>query len=120
MSKKLIWVDLPTKKWLRGEGSDKSRLLRFRDKKMCCLGIACEVGGVKRRALAGQADLSDLAEGVPPVWMKMPTHDWNVWADLYNINDDNKGRFATDAQRVAALNDRLRQEKAAFRFRLKK
>jgi hypothetical protein len=33
-------------KWLRGEGSSTSRLLRPSDKKMCCLGfygIACKV-----------------------------------------------------------------------------
>jgi hypothetical protein len=34
--------------WLRGEGSDKSRLYRPSDGKMCCLGqIACQYGYTK-------------------------------------------------------------------------
>ncbi len=28
-------------KWLRGEGWEKSKLLRSKDGKMCCLGFAC-------------------------------------------------------------------------------
>lgn len=32
-------------KWLRGEGSDESCLLRTTDQKMCCLGfLACKLG----------------------------------------------------------------------------
>jgi hypothetical protein len=40
------------KTWLRGEGSDDSKLLRESDGKMCCLGFAClQLGNVKKDSL---------------------------------------------------------------------
>lgn len=36
-----ITVTVERRRWLRGEGSTPSRLLRSTDGKMCCLGFAC-------------------------------------------------------------------------------
>ena len=79
------------KRWLRGEGSDKSMLLRPLDDKMCCLGfLACQVG-------AREEDIRDKTEPESPFssgW------EWPSWMfdsskplvglryRLMTINDD--------------------------------
>lgn len=44
-------VVVDRQKWLRGEGSADSYLLRSKDSKMCCLGFACVALGVKKELL---------------------------------------------------------------------
>ena len=44
-------VVVDRQKWLRGEGSTNSYLLRSKDSKMCCLGFACVALGVKEEFL---------------------------------------------------------------------
>lgn len=45
--------------WLRGEGSERSALLRAEDGKMCCLGIFLDKCGVPRGRLKGAANPMD-------------------------------------------------------------
>lgn len=52
-------------KWLRGEGSDDSALLRASDSKMCCLGQVGEQCGIPREVLSGATNLCNL--GLSPV-----------------------------------------------------
>lgn len=40
-----VRVYIDRNRWLRGEGDDRSRLLRSIDRKMCCLGFTCLVLG---------------------------------------------------------------------------
>jgi hypothetical protein len=51
--------------WLRGEGPDKSYLLREGDTKQCCLGFYLEACGVPREKLLYQAAPAELGEVVP-------------------------------------------------------
>lgn len=54
--------------WLRGEGTDKSKLLRSSDGKMCCLGIYLKKCGVKPTLLNNLA--SPRQVGIPiPNWL---------------------------------------------------
>lgn len=51
---KQLIIDRQT--WLRGEGSDNSRLFRVEDGKMCCLGsFAIQLAGLTKDQIAGVA-----------------------------------------------------------------
>lgn len=47
-----VIVDRST--WLRGEGTEASKLLRAIDSKMCCLGSACLKAGLKEQQIIDQ------------------------------------------------------------------
>lgn len=49
-------------KWLRGEGSDVSRLLRPSDGKMCCLGFVCLAFGMNAQSITNVATPSSVAD----------------------------------------------------------
>ena len=63
--------------WLRGEGSDKSFLLRPADGKMCCMGFAESV----------RNPLSDILGAREVVRADYPNHV-NCLSDIYQINDN--------------------------------
>lgn len=65
MTQKLV---IDRSKWLRGEGSDKSELLREEDGKMCCLGFYLEQCGVSRDNISGKRIPGD----VPRVDAEIP------------------------------------------------
>ena len=71
------------KRWLRGEGSDASTLLRQKDSKMCCLGFfAMQVCGAK------ESDIYDL---------QAPSCAWRTvkWPEkVWRENDMNGERSA--------------------------
>lgn len=75
-------------KWLRGEGTDTSCLLRSFDQKQCCIGFLCEALGVPREELVKYLASQSLARKFPslPNWLT------NIGSsDLfaaYNANDD--------------------------------
>lgn len=47
-------------RWLRGEGSDASYLLRGLDRRMCCLGFLCRARGFTEGDLLEQREPNDL------------------------------------------------------------
>lgn len=52
------------KTWLRGEGSDNSKLLRVEDGKKCCLGsFATQLAGLTEDQIAGVATPDGIAIG---------------------------------------------------------
>lgn len=59
--------------WLRGEGGERSKLLRPSDGKMCCLGFDALARGLSKD------DIFDRS-GPSAVWMQAPhNHAYNEW-----------------------------------------
>lgn len=90
------------KKWLRGEGSEYSSLLRTEDGKMCCLGflgLAC--GGTKK-----QIESCDSPAGTyGPKWPSALLHpdtglDSTTCEELMKVNDNED---LTDTERESRL-----------------
>ncbi len=54
----MIKVQINRKRWLRGEGSNVSRLLRESDGKSCCLGFVERKRGAKKHHILGKAILN--------------------------------------------------------------
>lgn len=57
----LLKFTVDRKRWLRGEGEPRSRLLRSSDGKMCCLGFACLAAGHTEDEIRDVATPSGLA-----------------------------------------------------------
>jgi len=77
-------------KWLRGEGSFESKLLRSRDKKMCCIGILCSALGVRDEIMKDQAGSQRLGITTLPDWLlenPSPITDPDLF-EAYRANDD--------------------------------
>lgn len=55
-------VVIDRKRWLRGEGSSTSKLLRSSDGKMCCLGFVCIQAG------ASETDIMDISSPISIVY----------------------------------------------------
>lgn len=81
-------------KWLRGEGSSKSSLLRTSDGKMCCLGFLGLACGIAPDRLKGNSNPHDVT-GRWPSWLLH--HE--VCYSLMNANDVAR----VDEGRIAAL-----------------
>lgn len=85
-------------RWLRGEGSEESYLLRRRDKKQCCVGFYALALGLKEEDIVGHKVLRDIVS-VPaaqnPIWP-------GEMARLYHDNDDEN---ITDTAREAKIKD---------------
>lgn len=81
-------------KWLRGEGDKESRLLRLKDRKMCCVGMYLNQCGATKKALLGLRDAEGLREHVGElpsgsIWL-IHNHNRgnsNLAAELYAAND---------------------------------
>lgn len=50
-------INIPRKKWLRGEGATASKLLRLGDRKQCCLGILCTQIGIPDEVIENKSSL---------------------------------------------------------------
>lgn len=98
-------------KWLRGEGSAKSQLLRAYDGKMCCLGFLAIALGYTRSEILGLTSPADLACELHRVpagmgWLINTGDDGEGFDDstpsaaLMGFNDD---RHATEGEREAAI-----------------
>lgn len=83
-------ITIKRKKWLRGEGVDKSLLLRA-DGKMCVLGQYLNQCGVKRAQLRGNAAPWEVGElpararwlnHPPTVTLICAANDTTKWADI--------------------------------------
>lgn len=62
--------------WLRGEGSDKSKLLRGCDGKMCCLGFYAKALGYKDQDIFEEAEPEDTIDRSSAE----PQSKWPEWA----------------------------------------
>lgn len=70
------------RKWLRGEGSDVSKLMRGSDGKMCCLGFYCRMLGFSEDEMLWCADPQDLRDRTMADDAKL---GWLLWGrDIVN------------------------------------
>lgn len=106
-------LTIDRKLWLRGEGAEKSALLRKDDGKMCCLGFYGLACGIPTEDLADKKQPNEL-KGVPntpyPEWL---THNYvgdldkkqysgvsTACCSLMRVND---ARSITDEAREAEI-----------------
>lgn len=89
-------VVIDRQRWLRGEGSDRSLLLREGDGKMCCLGFVCRAVGMGEADIVNQGAPNE--RSVAPLWARMLPGllgggELGLWTgraidDLVYCNDD--------------------------------
>jgi len=95
-------LEIDRTKWLRGEGSDASRLLRPSDGKMCCLGFACLAAGyapvnIENKSTVKQVtDMFGRKPNIEPLFI--PRHldepsKYENW-DVYEAFQANDQRYA--------------------------
>ena len=85
-------------KWLRGEGDEKSLLLRMQDGKMCCLGQVSLQCGVSENEILGKSVLSHLQRIERyPEWLRTAFGDRGR---AMNLNDSTA---TSDADKESAL-----------------
>jgi hypothetical protein len=87
----MLEVVIDRERWLRGEGSTQSFLLRPEDGRMCCIGFACLAADLKPEDIMGrktlaQATTSAVARSAPgtPLASLFPRI---VLERLYGAND---------------------------------
>lgn len=56
----MIDVVIDRSRWLRGEGSNQSYLLRKDDQKMCCVGFLCQALGYEPGEIEGLVEMREL------------------------------------------------------------
>lgn len=85
--------------WLRGEGNEKSFLLRSADNKMCCVGIYMKSCGFTTKELKDNGAVEDVegyitydTKGDPEKRFKQAKCNWlqnrSTVSDLYETNDN--------------------------------
>lgn len=85
--KKMLKLVIDRKTWLKGEGSNKSALLRS-DGKMCCLGFLAIKNGASRKSIMEIPEPRDILE--TKCWgltRKMRDND-NIHGDMLMIIND--------------------------------
>lgn len=94
----MLKVIIDRTKWLRGEGNDKSRLLRPSDGKMCCIGFACLAAGIPKSAIEDRAEVGllfgnpsmPIPESLKLLYSRRPSglgEESGVCHNLYEVND---------------------------------
>lgn len=98
-------VVLPNSRWLRGDGEWASFLLRPKDRKQCCMGIAATQMGVTDYLLAGKKELHEVMQHLngPLQALELAKVDVNN-AALPNVYVYNDTAHYSDAKRVTRLN----------------
>lgn len=107
-------------KWLRGEGSAASSLLRAADQKQCCIGIYLEQTGINRAMLNGRKAFKSYVSSKYGHVNVLPTtsetgwlHDNEIVVPLYQINDNVN---LNDAEREAELTTRFAAQGVEVEF----
>lgn len=82
-------------RWLRGEGSGESYLLRESDGKMCCLGFYCLARGLTAEEIKGIKTPTDVTNPVALVPLVKEcelcgghVHQTEVCSSMMTVNDD--------------------------------
>lgn len=89
--------------WPRGEGGQRSRLLRRKDGKMCCIGQCLEQMGVLRPTLEGTTTASSLGDDpLVPNWMRALNKDTD-YEDISILYETNDNRTINDSEREQYL-----------------
>jgi hypothetical protein len=98
-------------KWLRGEGSDDSYLLRNEDGKLCCLGFYAQACGLETEAITNVATPAQVPKyaniwGDGACWLFDESNVSSTCNDLMMINDEKLPFFDSEKEReeqVAAI-----------------
>ena len=84
-------VVIDRKRWLRGEGTARSRLLRPEDGKMCCIGFVAKAAGVEDVEMKDKSALASVAGVLIGVWpiLRCLQHldSGGVLQKAYSVND---------------------------------
>lgn len=91
--------------WLRGEGSENSRLLRRQDDKMCCLGIYLDACGIAAEKLEDQATPEDVdpSEDIPAWLYRLTKDSKECTAKVWNLIDTNDDEDIPETEREAEV-----------------
>lgn len=112
----MLDVTVSRSKWLRGEGSQRSFLLREEDGKMCCMGFAAIAAGLKPEDIKGKKTVNGSAStatgSVEPEDVKIPSME-NWFDSLYGANDST---VIPDHMREAEIIKRGADKGIAFTF----
>lgn len=85
-------------KWIHGEGSNRSCLLRESDGKMCCVGFFCLAGGASKNSITSRRGIEDVVIGTP-----LPLFNPNLMRDIYQTNDQKGMRLDARKRRLGVL-----------------
>ena len=105
----MLTVVVDRAKWLRGEGSNTSYLLRQADGKMCCLGFVCVTAGMTPEQISGltaPSSLVSVRRPIPPAVKRLLDHN-----TFFTVNSaitvsmmiTNDAKDMSDAEREAQL-----------------
>lgn len=107
-------------KWLRGEGSMNSFLLRDGDEKQCCIGFLCEALGVPREKLKDEKGSQVLLDVNLPDWLQTKTSKaQEQTSDLfiaYAVNDYNGEDSEVDETPIVVTSEEDREARIAEIF----
>ena len=92
-------------RWFRGKGDMYSRLLRKRDKKMCCVGFLAEACGFAPKDIEDRPTLAEIKVDVPAE-MKNLAQDIMNNTLIYCTNDRTD---MSEEERERALRQQFRQ-----------
>jgi hypothetical protein len=114
-------LTIPRSTWLRGEGAERSALLRPDDGRMCCLGLYLQACGIPRPVLTGRATAIALVDRgyKVPYWLYQGTPGENAFmnsraaAALMGINDWSKG---TEEHREAEVKRMFKEQGITVTF----
>lgn len=93
-------------RWLRGEGGMVSRLLRYKDGKMCCLGQIATQCGIPTHLIESACTPSESTQlrlSPWPAWMLDPELGRSETTDCRKAMDVNDDKETTDAVKEDAL-----------------
>lgn len=93
-------------KWLRGEDSQNSKLLRIKDQKRCCIGFLCSALGVSDSELLDVGGSQKLFAELP-TWLKdsgeMADNEHSDLFTAYDVNDNPELDEATREARITKI-----------------
>lgn len=103
--------------WLRGEGSDRSALLRPTDGKMCCVGIYLKALGVPEDELLKDKTARFIKSDLVPEWTRCAPGEkpYPVVSELYQINDGANLGFS-EAERERLIAERFAKHGVKVKF----
>jgi len=94
------------KEWLRGEGNDKSKLLRSTDGKRCCIGILAQTLGIEDSKIKDLSGVGQIEDPRWPEWCtEMITDADRKSQDIGLAYQFNDSQVLTDEQRETGLSE---------------
>ena len=81
-------LTIDRERWLRGEGSTNSKLLRLSDGKMCCLGFYCIALGLSQEQIREVNSPIGVADKLPTkgIWMVAPASSGELSGGVSDVD----------------------------------